>query len=46
MLVFLGVCLVLLLTVAPADSAPFGVEALVQANLLGLAAGKGNILFD
>ena len=47
MLVFLGVCLILLLTVAPTDSAPapFGVEALVQANLLGLAAGKGNILF-
>ena len=47
MLVFLGVCLVLLLTVAPSESAPapapFTVEALLAANLLGLAGLKGNI---
>ena len=49
MLVFLAVCLVLLLTVTPSESAPapapapFTVEALLAANLLGLAGLKGNI---
>ena len=47
MLVFLGVCLILLLTVSPSESAPapapapFTVEALLAANLLGLAGLKG-----
>ena len=47
LMVFLALCLVMLLTVAPSESAPapFAVDALVQTNLLGLAAGKGNILF-
>ena len=47
MLVILCVCLVLLLTTTPTDSAPapFTVEALLTAKLLGLAGLKGNFCF-
>jgi len=48
LLMLLGVCLVLL-SIAPAESAPapapapFTVEALLAANLLGLAGLKGKL---